>query len=424
MDKKYHIETLAVQGSYDPKTGEPRVLPICQSTTFKYKTTEELAKLFDLDVAGHFYTRLSNPTNDALEKKMALLEGGIGAISFASGQAATTALVLNLCKSGDHIISSSTIYGGTYNLFSHTLKLLGIEVSFVDQDDDEDKIFSAVRQNTKLLFGESLSNPSVKVLDFEKFSKVAKKANIPFVVDNTFPTPCLCRPFDYGANIVVHSLSKYCDGHATSLGGIIVDKGDFNFDTEKFPLLSEPDDSYHGMIYTKKFGSGAFLVKARTHVMRDTGGVLSPQNAFITNMNLETLPLRMEKHTSNAHIVAEYLLKHEKVAWVNYPGLKNSESYELGKKYLKGCSGVLTFGTKGGAKSAEKFLNSLELVAQVIHVADVRSSVLHPASTTHRQLSAEELIKTGVSPELIRFSVGIENIDDIINDIDNALSKI
>lgn len=422
MDKKnYHIETLAVQAGYEPKNGEPRVLPICQSTTFKYDSCEELAKLFDLDAAGFFYTRLGNPTVDCLEKKMAALEGGIGAIAFASGQAASTALILNLCEAGDHIVSAATIYGGTYNLFAHTAKRLGIDVTFVDAKASKAEISAAIRPNTKFLFGESLSNPSVKVLDFEKFAEVARNAKIPFVVDNTFPTPALCRPFDYGANIVIHSLSKYADGHACSMGGIIVDKGDFDFNTEKFPGFSKPDESYHGMVFCEKFGQFAFLVKARTHVMRDTGAIMSPQNAFITNMNLETLPLRMSRHSSNALALAQFLERDENVAWVEYPGLESSPENAMAKKYLKACSGVLTFGPKGGKAKAERFMDSLKLACQVIHVADARTCVLHPASTTHRQLSDEALVEAGIKPELIRVSVGIENIEDIISDFSQAL---
>lgn len=417
-----HIETLAVQAGYEPKNGEPRVLPICQSTTFKYTTCEELAKLFDLDESGFFYTRLGNPTIDALERKFAALEGGVGAIAFSSGQAASTALIFNLCNAGDHIVSASTIYGGTYNLFAHTIKKLGIDVTFVDPKASEDEIRKQVRENTKFIFGETLSNPSVKVLDFEKFAKVAREFQIPFVVDNTFPTPVLCRPFDYGANLVIHSLSKYADGHASAMGGIIVDKGDFDYNSPKFPDFCTPDESYHGMVYAEKFGKFAFLVKARTHIMRDTGAILSPQNAFLINMNLETLPLRMERHSSNALKLAKFLENHPKVAWVEYPGLDSSPEKPYANKYLKACSGVLTFGPKGGAKEAEKFMNSLKLATQVIHVADSRTSVLHPASTTHRQLSEEAQRETGILPELIRVSVGIENIDDIIADFSQALA--
>ena len=424
MQKNYKIETLAVQAGYNPQNGDPRVPPIVQSTTFKYNSAQQLADLFDLKVAGHFYTRLSNPTVEALENKFAALEGGIGAIATSSGQAATSLLVENLCSAGDHIVSAGTIYGGTSNLLAHSFKKLGIETTFVNQDAPEDEIFAAVRPNTKLIFAESLSNPSVRVLDFEKFARVARRAEIPFAVDNTFPTPYLCRPFDFGANIVMHSTSKYADGHACALGGIVVDKGDFDFAaSDKFPGFNQPDESYHGLVYTKTFGKMAFLAKARTHVMRDFGMMMAPMNAWLTNMNLETLPLRMERHSQNAQKLAEFLESHPKVEWVNYPGLKSSPYYELAKKYLKGCSGVMTFGPKGGRTAAEKFMNSLELAAMVIHVADTRTGVLHPGSTTHRQLSDDEQKATGILPELIRVSTGLENIDDIIADFDQALNK-
>lgn len=424
MQKNYKIETLAVQAGYNPQNGDPRVPPIVQSTTFKYNSAQQLADLFDLKVAGHFYTRLSNPTVEALENKFAALEDGIGAIATSSGQAATSLLVENLCSAGDHIVSAGTIYGGTSNLLAHSFKKLGIETTFVNQDAPEDEIFAAVRPNTKLIFAESLSNPSVRVLDFEKFARVARRAEIPFAVDNTFPTPYLCRPFDFGANIVMHSTSKYADGHACALGGIVVDKGDFDFAaSDKFPGFNQPDESYHGLVYTKTFGKMAFLAKARTHVMRDFGMMMAPMNAWLTNMNLETLPLRMERHSQNAQKLAEFLESHPKVEWVNYPGLKSSPDYELAKKYLKGCSGVMTFGPKGGRTAAEKFMNSLELAAMVIHVADTRTGVLHPGSTTHRQLSDDEQKATGILPELIRVSTGLENIDDIIADFDQALNK-
>ena len=424
MQKNYKIETLAVQAGYNPQNGDPRVPPIVQSTTFKYNSAQQLADLFDLKVAGHFYTRLSNPTVEALENKFAALEGGIGAIATSSGQAATSLLVENLCSAGDHIVSAGTIYGGTSNLLAHSFKKLGIETTFVNQDAPEDEIFAAVRPNTKLIFAESLSNPSVRVLDFEKFARVARRAEIPFAVDNTFPTPYLCRPFDFGANIVMHSTSKYADGHACALGGIVVDKGDFDFAaSDKFSGFNQPDESYHGLVYTKTFGKMAFLAKARTHVMRDFGMMMAPMNAWLTNMNLETLPLRMERHSQNAQKLAEFLESHPKVEWVNYPGLKSSPDYELAKKYLKGCSGVMTFGPKGGRTAAEKFMNSLELAAMVIHVADTRTGVLHPGSTTHRQLSDDEQKATGILPELIRVSTGLENIDDIIADFDQALNK-
>lgn len=425
MDKKYHIETISVQGGWDPKNGESRVAPIIQSTTYKYETAQELADLFDLKAAGHFYTRLSNPTVECLEKKMAALCGGIGAIATSSGQGATSLVALNLCSAGDHIVSASTIYGGSTNLLGHSLGKLGIETTFVNQDADEDEIAAAIRPNTKFIFGETLSNPSVKVLDFDKFAKIAKAAQIPFVVDNTFPTPALCRPFDFGANIVTHSTSKFADGHASALGGIVIDKGDFDYEASgKFPGLTTPDESYHGMIYAKTFGKFGFLAKARTHVMRDFGMMMAPMNAWITNMNLETLALRMERHSHNAQKVAEFLNSHSKVAWVNYPGLANSPEHERAKKYLKACSGVMTFGPKGGKAAAEKLMNELKLAAIVCHVADARTGVLHPASMTHRQLSEKEQIETGILPELIRLSVGIEHVDDIIADLDQALAKI
>ncbi len=425
MKKNWHIETLAVQAGWNPQNGEPRVAPIALSTTFKYNSAEELAKLFDLQAAGHFYTRLSNPTTEVLEKKFAALEGGVGAIACSSGQSATSILVMNLCEAGDHILSAGTLYGGTFNLLAHSFKKLGIETTFINQDATEEEIFAAVRPNTKLIFGESLSNPSVKVLDFEKFARVAKRAGIPFAVDNTFPTPYLCRPFDFGANIVIHSMSKYADGHACSLGGIVIDKGDFDYEASgKFPGLTTPDDSYHGLVYTKAFGNLAFITKARTHVMRDFGMMISPMNAWLTNMNLETLPLRMQKHSENGAKLAEFLASHPKVDWIEYPSLKTSKSADLAKKYLKACGGVMTFGPKGGRAAAEKLMNSLKLAALVIHVADARTGVLHPASTTHRQLSDEEQRATGILPELIRVSAGLEHIDDIIEDFAQALDQI
>jgi len=425
MKNKYKLETIAVQGGWNPKNGEPRVAPIVQSTTYKYDSAQELADLFDLKVPGHFYTRLSNPTVEVLETKMAALEGGVGAIACSSGQAATSLLVLNLCEAGDHIVSAGTLYGGTANLLAHSFKKIGIETTFVNQEASEDEIFAAVKPNTKLIFGESLSNPSVKVLDFEKFARVAKRAGLPFAVDNTFPTPVLCRPFELGADIVLHSTSKYSDGHACALGGIVIDKGSFDWEASgKFPGLTTPDESYHGMIYSKTFGKNAFIAKARTHVMRDFGMVMSPMNAWLTNMNLETLPLRMERHSANAQKVAEFLSAHPKVAWVNYPGLPDSPECARAKKYLKACGGVMTFGPKGGRKAAEVFMDSLKLAASVIHVADTRTGVLHAASTTHRQLSDDEQRATGILPELVRISVGIENSDDIIADFSQALAKI
>ena len=423
MQNKQHLETLAVQAGYEPQNGQSRVPPIIQSTTFAYDDAQSMADLFDLKAVGHFYTRLSNPTVEFLEKKMAALEGGIGAMGTASGQSATTAVVMTLCNAGDHIVSASTVYGGTSNLLGHSFEKLGIKTTFVDQTASEEEIFAAVQPNTKLIFAESLSNPSVKVLDFEKFSNVAKRAGVPFVVDNTFPTPFLCRPIDFGANIVVHSTSKYSDGHACALGGMVIDAGNFDFaSSDKFPSFNTPDPTYHGLVYTKTFGKAAFIVKARTHVMRDFGMMMSPQNAWLTNMNLETLALRMERHSSNAEKLANFFNNHEKVDWVNYPSLPNSADRELAKKYLKACSGVMTFGPKGGRAAAEKVMNKLKLAKIVTHVADTRTCVLHPASTTHRQLSDQEQISTGILPELIRVSVGIEHIDDIIADFDQALA--
>ncbi len=426
MNKKYRLETVAVQAGYEPGNGDPRVLPIVQSTTFKYDSAGELADLFDLKSAGHFYTRLSNPTVEALEKKMSALEGGIGAVAASSGQSATTILALTLCEEGDHIVASSAIYGGTFNLFRHTLPKLGIKTTFVDLDASEEEIFAAVTPRTKFIFAESLSNPSVRVLDFEKFSRVARKAGIPLAVDNTFPTPALCRPFEFGADFVVHSTTKYADGHACALGGIVIDGGSFDFskNPEKFPSFTSPDESYHGMVYTEAFGKMAFLVKARVQVMRDIGMMMSPMNAFLTSMNLETLPLRMERHSSNALALAKFLESHPKVDWVKYPGLSDSPEFSKAVKYLKAFGGVMTFGPKGGRQGAEKFLNSLKLAKIVTHVADTRTCVLHPASTTHRQLSDDEQKKSGILPELVRISVGIENSEDIIEDFSQALDEI
>ncbi len=422
MQNSKHLETLAVQAGYDPKNGDSRVPYIAQSTTYAYDDAQSMADLFDLKASGHFYSRLSNPTVEFLEKKMTALEGGIGAMATSSGQAATSAVVMTLCNAGDHIVSTSTIYGGSSNLLGHSFEKLGIKTTFVDQTASEDEIFAAVQPNTKMIFGESLSNPSVKVLDFEKLARVAKRAGVPFVVDNTFPTPFLCRPFDFGANIIVHSTSKYSDGHACALGGIVIDGGNFDFaSSDKFPSFNEPDPTYHGLVYTKTFGNAAFIVKARTHVMRDFGMMMSPQNAWLTNMNLETLCLRMQRHSENAQKVAEFLSNHPAVEWVNYPTLPTSPDRELAKKYLKACSGVLTFGPRGGRAAAEKVMNSLKLAKIVTHVADTRTCVLHPASTTHRQLSDKEQIETGILPELIRVSVGIEHVDDIIGDFANAL---
>lgn len=418
----WNIDTLCVQGAYKPKSGEPRVLPLYQSTTYKYDTTEELADLFDLKKDGHMYSRISNPTVEALENKIALLEEGIGAVATSSGQSATLNALLAICSSGDNIICSSQVYGGTYNLLNVTLRKLGIDARFVKANSSGEEIYSLSDENTKAVFGETISNPGCRVLNFEEFSKGAKKIGVPLIVDNTFATPYLCKPFKYGANIIIHSTTKYMDGHGSCVGGIIVDGGNFNWENKRFKEFIEPDDSYHGVIYSKDFKNMAYIVKARVQLLRDLGNCMSPFNAYLTNLGLETLHLRMERHSKNALALSQWLENHPKVSWVNYPLLKGNKDYAIANKYLnKGASGVITFGLKGGKKAGEDFVRNLKLVSLVIHVADVRSSVLHPSSTTHRQLSEEEQIKAGVSPELIRFSVGIESIDDIIRDVEEAL---
>ncbi len=424
MEKKSRLETLCVQAGWNPKKGEPRVLPIIQSTTFKYETSEQMAKLFDLEESGYFYTRLQNPTNDCVAAKIAALEGGVAAMLTSSGQAASFYSIFNICSAGDHFISSSTIYGGTFNLFGVTFPKMGIEVTFVDPDASAEELAAAVRPNTRAIFGETISNPSLNVLDIEKFAGVAHDHGIPLIVDNTFATPINCRPFEWGADIVIHSTSKYMDGHATNVGGVIVDSGNFDWDAhaDKFPGLTTPDDSYHGLTYTKAFGKGAYITKATVQLMRDLGSIQSPQNAFLLNIGLETLHLRMPRHCENAQKVAEYLDGNDKIAWVNYCGLKDNKYYALGRKYLPdGSCGVVTFGLKGGREASIRFIDNLKLAAIVTHVADARTCVLHPASHTHRQLSDEQLIAAGVAPDLIRFSVGIEHVDDIIADIDQAL---
>ncbi len=424
MTKKFKPETICVQAGWEPKKGEPRVLPIYQSTTFRYETSDQMARLFDLEESGYFYTRLQNPTNDSVATKIAALEGGVAAMLTSSGQSANFYAIFNICSAGDHIVSASTIYGGTFNLFGVTMKKLGIEVTFVDPDGSEEEISKAFQPNTKALFGETISNPGLNVLDIEKFARVAHSNGVPLIVDNTFATPINCRPFEWGADIVVHSTTKYMDGHATSVGGAIVDSGNFDWDAhaDKFPGLTQPDDSYHGLTYTKSFGKNAYITKATVQLMRDLGSVQSPFNAFLLNIGLETLHLRVPQHCRNAQKVAEYLEQNDKVAWVNYSGLKNSKYYDLAQKYLpNGSCGVIAFGLKGGRDVAIKFMDSLKLAAIVTHVADARTCVLHPASHTHRQLSDEQLIEAGVAPDLIRFSVGIENADDIIADIEQAL---
>lgn len=420
------IETKCIQSGYTPKDGEPRVVPIVQSTTYKYESTQTMGDLFDLKTDGFFYTRLANPTADAVEKKIADLEGGVGAMLTSAGQAASLISIMNICHAGDHIISSTTIYGGTFNLLSVTLKKFGIDVTFVDPELSLDELQKLVRPETKIVFGETLANPALKVLDIEKFAALAHNNNIPLIIDNTFPTPILCRPIEYGADIVIHSTSKYMDGHAVTLGGVIVDSGNFDWAASgKFPEMTTPDESYHGVVYTEHFGKAAYIAKARVQLMRDLGSTPSPMNCFLLNLGLETLHLRMERHSSNALKVAEYLENNDKIAWVSYPGLKSSPDYELAQKYLpNGCSGVIAFGPKGGREASVKFMDSLKLANIVCHVADARTGVLHPASSTHRQLTDQQLVDCGVKPELIRMSVGIENVDDIIADIEQALNQI
>lgn len=419
------IETLCVQEGYNPGNGEPRVLPICQSTTFKYESSDHMGKLFDLEESGFFYTRLANPTTAAVEKKIAALEGGVGAMMTSSGQAATMAAVMNIAGEGDNIICSAAVYGGTFNLLGVTLEKYGISTTFVDPDLSLEELQTYIKPNTKAILGETISNPSLVVLDIEKFAELAHSNNIPLIVDNTFATPILCRPFEFGADIVIHSTSKYLDGHACALGGIIVDSGNFDWEASgKFPGLTTPDDSYHGIVYTKHFGKAAYISKALVQLMRDMGMTPAPMNAFLLNLGTETVHLRMPRHSENALKVAKFLEADPRVSWVNYPGLESNKYYPLVQKYLpNGCSGVVAFGVKGGRETAVKFLDSMELAAIATHVADARTCALHPASATHRQLNDEQLVACGVSPELVRFSVGIENADDIIADLDQALSK-
>lgn len=422
MKKDWRIETQAIQEGFQPKDGDPRILPIVQSTTFKFSSAEHVAKLFDLEVGGHFYTRLSNPTAEGFETKIAAMEGGVAAMLTSSGQAATSFAIMNVTRAGQHVVAASTLYGGTYSLFANTFPKMGIEVTFVDPEADQATIEAAFRPNTRVLFGETIGNPGLNVLDFEKFSAIAKKMQVPLIIDNTFPTPCLCRPLTLGADIVVHSTTKYIDGHATSVGGVIVDGGSFDWNNGKYPEMTDPDVSYHGLKYLETFGKLAYIIKARVQLMRDLGACPAPLNAFLFNLGLETLPLRMQRHSENALAMAKFLEKHPAVSWVTYPGLESHKSYSRAQKYLpKGASGVLTFGIKGGAEAGKKFMEGCQLVALVVHVGDARSCVLHPASTTHRQLSEEQQIASGVSPDLIRLSVGIEHFDDLIADVDQAL---
>lgn len=423
----YKQNTICVQGGWQPKNGEPRVLPIYQSTTFRYESSEQMGRLFDLSESGYFYTRLQNPTNDAVAEKIRELEGGAAAMLTSSGQAATFYSLFNICGAGDHIVASSAIYGGSFNLIAVTMKRMGIDATFIHPDASEEELAAAFRPETKAVFAETLANPALVVLDIEKFARQAHAHGVPLIVDNTFPTPINCRPFEFGADIVTHSTTKYMDGHATAVGGAIVDSGNFDWlaHADKFPGLTTPDDSYHGVTYAKDFGKGGYITKATAQIMRDLGSIQSPQNAFLLNLGLETLALRVERHCSNALAVAKHLESHPKVSWVKYPGLESDKYHSLAKKYLpKGSSGVISFGVKGSRSDAVKFMDSLKLGAIVTHVADARTCLLHPASTTHRQMTDEQLLEAGVTPDLIRLSVGIEDVDDIIADIDQALARI
>ncbi len=425
-NKKKGLGTLCVQAGWTPTNGQPRVLPIYQSTTFKYDTSEQMADLFDLKASGYFYTRLQNPTNDTVANKICQLEGGVAAMLTSSGQAANFYAIFNICEAGDHFVASSCIYGGTYNLFAVTMKKLGINCTFVDPDASEEEIAKAFRPNTKALFGETIANPVLSVLDIEKFARIAHSHGVPLIIDNTFPTPINCRPFEFGCDIVTHSTTKYMDGHATNVGGCIVDSGNFDWEAhkDKFPGLTEPDASYHGLAYSKAFGKGAYITKATAQLMRDLGSIQAPQNAFLLNIGLETLHVRMPRHCENAQKVAEFLENRPEVAWVNFPGLKSSKYHELAQKQFKNgqSCGVVTFGLKGGRETAIKFMDSLRLACIATHVADARTCVLHPASHTHRQLSDEQLMEAGVRPDLIRFSCGIEDAEDIVADVEQALS--
>lgn len=419
----YKINTKCILSGYSPKNGEPRQVPVYQSTTYKYDSSVEMGKLFDLEASGYFYTRLANPTNDAVAAKIADLEGGVGAMLTSSGQAASFYSIFNIAGAGDHVVSASTIYGGTFNLFNVTMRKLGIEFTFVSPQATEEELNAAIRPNTKAIFAESLSNPALEVLDFEKFANAAHSNGIPLIIDNTFPTPVNCRPFELGADIVIHSTTKYMDGHATSVGGVIVDGGKFDWtQNDKFPGLTTPDDSYHGITYTERFGNAAYITKCMAQLMRDLGSIPSPFNAFLLNLGLETLPLRIERHCSNALAVAEFIRDSGYAVEVTYPGMKGSKGYELAQKYMPdGTSGVISFRIKGGRDAATKFMDSLKIAEIATHVADARTCCLHPASTTHRQLTAQELINCGISDDLIRLSVGIEHVDDIIADVKQAL---
>ena len=423
----YKIGTKCVQSGYTPKNGEARILPIYQSTTFKYESSEEMGKLFDLEAEGYFYTRLQNPTNDAVAAKICDLEGGVAAMLTSSGQAASFFSMVNIASAGDHIIASAAIYGGTFNLLDVTMRKMGYDITFISPDASEEEIIAASKPNTKCVFAETLSNPALVVLDIETFAKAAHKIGVPLIVDNTFPTPINCRPFEFGADIVTHSTTKYMDGHASTVGGCIVDSGNFDWTryADKFPGLCTPDASYHGITYTERFGKGAYITKATAQMMRDLGSIQAPMNAFLLNFGLETLALRMKQHCANAQKVAEYLENHPKVTWVSYPGLPSNKYYALAQKYLpNGSSGVVSFGVAGGREAATRVMDNMQLAAIVTHVADSRTCLLHPASTTHRQLTDEQLEACGVSPELIRLSVGIEDVEDIIADLEQSLAKL
>lgn len=422
-----NLETICIHGGWKPTKGEPQQLPIYQSTTFKYDTSEQMARLFDLKDEGYFYTRLANPTNDAVARKIAALEGGVGCVLTSSGQAASFYAVFNICEAGDHIVSLNAIYGGTYNLFAVTMKKLGIECTFVDAEWSDEQIEAAIRPNTKCIFGESISNPGGNILDIERFARMAHAHDIPLIVDNTFPTPINCRPFEWGADIVTHSTTKYMDGHATQVGGAVVDSGNFDWEAhaDKFPGLTQPDESYHGLTYTKAFGKMAYTTKLVSQLMRDLGSIPSPQNSFLLNLGLETLHLRMARHCENAQKVAEWLEAQPQVAWINYAGLPSNKYHELARKYMpKGTCGVIAFGLKGTRDDAIRFMDGLDFISIVTHVADTRTCVLHPASHTHRQLSDEQLREAGVAPDLVRLSVGLENVEDIIADLRQAMNKM
>lgn len=421
------IETKCIQEGWKPGQGEPRQLPIYQSTTFKYNTSDDMGKLFDLEAEGYFYTRLQNPTNDAVANKICALEGGVAAMLTSSGQAANFFAVFNICEAGDHFIASSSIYGGTFNLFGTTMKKMGIECSFFDPKMSDDEIKALIKPNTKAVFGETITNPTCDVFDIERFAKIAHEAGVPLIIDNTFATPINCRPIEWGADIVTHSTTKYMDGHAVGVGGAIVDSGNFDWDAhaDRYPMLTQPDESYHGIVYTKKFGKGAYITKATSQLMRDFGAIQSPQNAFYLNLGLESLMVRMPRHCENALKIAKFLEANDKVAWIKYPDLESDPNNALAKKYLpNGSCGVMCFGIKGGREESIKFMDSLNLITIVTHVADSKTCLLHPASHTHRQMSDEQLLEAGIAPDLIRLSVGLENADDLIEDISQALEKV